>query len=37
MHFAKDMRFADAPGNELCDLGAEIQNKNFLMHEIDRK
>jgi hypothetical protein len=32
MHFAKDMRFAHAPGNQLGDLRAEIEDQDFLVH-----
>jgi hypothetical protein len=34
MDFAKNMGFAHAPGNQLSDLGAEIENEDFLvLHE----
>jgi hypothetical protein len=33
MHFAKNVRFADAARNELGDLGAEVEDEDFLVHD----
>jgi len=33
VHFAKHMRLTDAPRNQLGDLGAKVENENFLMHK----
>ena len=32
VHLAKHMGFADAAGDQLGDLGPEVQNQDFLMH-----
>jgi len=32
MNFRIDMRFAHAPGDQLGDLGAEIENQDFVVH-----
>jgi hypothetical protein len=37
MHFAKDVRFANTPGNDLGDLGDEVKDEDLLMHEIHRE
>ena len=34
VHLAKHMGFADATGDQLGDLGPEVQNQDFLMHKL---
>ena len=37
MDFAEDMGFANPPGDQLRDLGAKVENKNFVvLHGIGR-